>query len=159
MASVRYFAQHVATGDTRGLNEAISSCTGLYLLLGLVALVVGTGLYAFFTLYGIPTALHGDARSAFAVMVLFVGVGFVALLPEGILAAHCDFVPRNVVRLATVLLRLGLTVALLTLKTSLTVLAVLQLACLAFDCTSCWLVIRRRYHALRLRLRRFVWVL
>ncbi len=83
MASVRYFAQHVATGDTRSLNEAISSCTGLYLLLGLIALVVGVGLYAFFTLYGIPTPLHSDARSAFAVMVVFVAVGFVALLPEG----------------------------------------------------------------------------
>ncbi|PYO89613.1 MAG: hypothetical protein DMD58_08965 [Gemmatimonadetes bacterium] len=134
MASVRYFAQHVATGDTRSLNEAISSCTGLYLLLGLVALVVGVGLYAFFTLYGIPTALHGDARSAFGVMVLFVAVGFVALLPEGVLAAHCDFVPRNVVRLATVLLR-------------------------PFDFTLCWLVIRRRYPEIRMRLAGFDWVL
>src|SRR5437016_9991319 len=70
MASVRYFAEHVATGDTRSLNQAISSCTGLYLLLGLIALVVGVGLYAFFTLYGIPTALHGDPRSAFGAMVL-----------------------------------------------------------------------------------------
>jgi len=157
MASVRYFAQHVATGDTRGLNEAISSCMGLYLLLGLIALVVGVGLYGFFTLYGIPTALHRDARSAFGVMVLFVAVGFVGLLPEGVLAAHCDFVPRNVVRLATLLLRLGLTVALLTLKTSLTVLALVQLACLAFDFMLCWLVIRRRYPEIRVRLAGFDW--
>jgi len=157
MASVRYFAQHVATGDTRSLNEAISSCTGLYLLLGLIALVVGVGLYAFFTLYGIPTALHGDARSAFGVMVLFVAVGFVALLPEGLLAAHCDFVPRNVVRLATLLLRLGLTVALLTLRTSLTVFALVQLICLLFDFTLCWLVIRRRYPEIRMRLSGFDW--
>jgi O-antigen/teichoic acid export membrane protein len=157
MASVRYFAQHIATGDTRGLNEAIGSCTGLYLLLGLIALIVGSGLYAFFSLYGIPTALHGDARSAFAVMVLFVAVGFVALLPEGILAAHCDFVPRNFVRLATLLFRLGLTVGLLTLKTSLTVLALVQLACLVFDFTLCWLVIRRRYPEIRVRLAGFDW--
>jgi O-antigen/teichoic acid export membrane protein len=159
MASVRYFGQHVATGDTRSLNQAISSCTGLYLLLGLIALVVGTGLYGFFSLYGIPTALHSDARSAFAVMIVFVAVGFVALLPEGILAAHCDFVPRNVVRLATLLLRLGLTVALLTLKTSLTVLALVQLACLGFDFTLCWLVIRRRYPEIRMRLAGFDWTL
>jgi len=159
MASVRYFAQHVATGDTRSLNEAISSCTGLYLLLGLIALVVGVGLYAFFTLYGIPTPLHADARSAFAVMVLFVAVGFVALLPEGILSAHCDFVPRNVVRLATLLVRLGLTIALLTLKTSLTVLALVQLTCLGFDFTLCWLVIRRRYPEIRMRLAGFDWAL
>jgi O-antigen/teichoic acid export membrane protein len=159
MASVRYFAQHVATGDVRSLNEAISSCTGLYLLLGLIALVVGMGLYAFFTLYGIPTPLHNDARSAFAVMVLFVAVGFIALLPEGVLAAHCDFVPRNIVRLATLLLRVGLTVGLLTLKVSLTVLALVQLACLAFDFTLCWLVIRRRYPDIRMRLAGFNWSL
>jgi O-antigen/teichoic acid export membrane protein len=157
MASVRYFAQHVANNDSRSLNEAISSCTGLYLLLGLVALVIGLGLYAFFTLYGIPTPLHTDARSAFAVMVLFVSVGFVALLPEGILAAHGDFVARNVVRLASLLLRFGLTVGLLALHTSLTVLALVQLACLAFDFTLCLLVIRRRYPETRLGLAGFDW--
>ena len=67
MASVRYFAQHAAKGDSRSLNEAIGSCTGLYLLLGLIALVIGLGLYALFTLYGIPTPRHTDARLAFAV--------------------------------------------------------------------------------------------
>jgi O-antigen/teichoic acid export membrane protein len=157
MASVRYFAQHVASGDTRKLNEAIGSCTGLYLLLGAIALVVGLGLYAFFTLYGIPTPFHTDARSAFAVMVLFVAVGFVALLPEGILAAHGDFVPRNVVRLASLLLRLGLTVGLLTLKASLTVLALVQLACLLFDFGVCWLLIRRRHPETHIRLANFDW--
>lgn len=159
MASVRYFAQHVAKGDARGLNEAISSCTGLYLLLGLVALVMGLGLYVFFTLYGIPTPLHTDARSAFAVMVLFVAAGFIGLLPEGVLAAHGDFVPRNVVRLGSLLLRLGLTVGLLTLKASLTVLALVQLACLAFDFTVCWLLIRRRHPETRVHLASFDWAL
>jgi O-antigen/teichoic acid export membrane protein len=157
MASVRYFAQHVANRDSRGLNEAISSCAGLYLLLGLFALVIGLGLYAFFTLYGIPTPMHSDARSAFGVMVLFVAVGFIALLPEGILAAHGDFVPRNVVRLAGLVLRLGLTIGLLTLKASLTALALVQLACSAFDFTLCLLVIRHRYPDVRLRLAGFDW--
>jgi O-antigen/teichoic acid export membrane protein len=157
MASVRYFAQHAANGDTRRLNEAISSCTGLYLFLGAIALVVGVGLYAFFTLYNIPTPRHADARTAFAVMVLFVSVGFVALLPEGILAAHGDFVPRNVVRLASLLLRFGLTVGLLTLKASLTVLALVQLACLAFDFALCMLLVRRRYPEIRMRLAGFDW--
>jgi len=50
MASVRYFAQHVARGEVSKLNEAIGSCTMLYLLLGGIALVIGVGLYAFFTL-------------------------------------------------------------------------------------------------------------
>jgi len=90
-------------------------------------------------------------------MVVFVAVGFVALLPEGVLAAHCDFVPRNVVRLVTLMLRLGLTVALLTLRASLTVLALVQLICLLFDFTLCWLVIRRRYPEIRMRLSGFDW--
>ena len=159
MASVRYFAQHVANDDSRKLNDAISSCTGLYLVLGLVALVIGLGLYAFFTLYGIPTPLHYDARSAFAVMVAVVAIGFVALLPEGILAAHGAFVPRNVVRLAVLVLRILLTVVLLTLHASLTVLALIQLACLAFDFTMCALLIRRRYPEIRARLSGFDWAL
>lgn len=157
MASVRYFAQHVANQDTGKLNEAIGSCTGLYLLLGLVAFVIGIGLYAFFTMYGIPTQMHSDARSAFVVMVLFVAVGFVALLPEGILAAHGDFVPRNMVRLGSMVLRLALTIGLLSLDASLTVLALVQLGCLVFDFAVCLLLIRRRYPAIHLGLSGFDW--
>lgn len=158
MASVRYFAQHVAKGDARKLNEAIGSCTALYLLLGGIALVVGGGLYVFFTrTYAIPATLHADARWAFGLMVLFVSVGFVALLPNGVLAAHDDFVPRNVIRLWGVLLRLGLTLGLLALRASLTVLALVQLACLVFDFGLCWLLVRRRYPATRIRLADFDW--
>src|SRR2546422_777932 len=112
MASVRYFAQHVARGDTTNLNQAIGSCTALYLILGAIALVMGVGMYAFFTVtYHIPASLHVDARWAFFLMVFFVSAGFIALLPSGLLAAHEDFVPRNMVRLWGVVLRLSLTVA------------------------------------------------
>ena len=158
MASVRYFAQHVAEGDVRRLNEAIGSCTALYLLLGGIALVAGLGLYVFFTLaYHIPAALHADARSAFGLMVLFVALGFIGLLPTGVLAAHDDFVPRNVIRFWGVLLRLGLTVGLLSLGASLTALALVQLACLVFDFALCWLLVRRRYPGTRMRLADFDW--
>ena len=157
MASVRHFAQHVAKGDTRKLNEAIGSCTALYLLLGAIALVVGTGMFFFFRAYSIPKTLEADAQGAFALMVLFVSLGFVALLPNGILSAHDDFVPRNMVRLWGVLLRLGLTIGLLALHTSLTVLALVQLACMAFDFGLCWLLVRRRYPATRMRLSDFDW--
>jgi O-antigen/teichoic acid export membrane protein len=158
MASVRYFAQHVAKGDVRKLNEAIGSCTALYLLLGAIALVVGAGMYVFFVrAYDIPSMLHGDAHGAFGLMVLFVSLGFVALLPNGVLSAHDDFVPRNMVRLWGVLLRLGLTIGLLALRSSLTVLALVQLACMAFDFGLCWLLVRRRYPATRMRLADFDW--
>jgi O-antigen/teichoic acid export membrane protein len=158
MASVRYFAQHVAKGDVRKLNEAVGSCTALYLLLGGIALVLGAGLYFFFArAYQIPSNLHGDAQWAFGLMVLFVSLGFVALLPNGVLAAHDDFVPRNVVRLWGVLLRVGLTFGLLALRASLTMLALVQLACMVFDFALCWLLVRRRYPATRIRLADFDW--
>jgi O-antigen/teichoic acid export membrane protein len=157
MASVRYFAEHVADGDVPKLNEAIGSCAALYLLLGGIALAVGFGLYALFTLYHIPATLNADAHRAFALMVLFVSLGFVGLLPEGVLAAHGAFVPRNAVRLAGVLLRLVLTIGLLSLKASLALLALVQLACLMFDFTFCWFLIRRRYPDTRARFRDFDW--
>jgi O-antigen/teichoic acid export membrane protein len=158
MASVRYFAQHVAKGDVNKLNQAIGSCTALYLLLGAIALVVGAGLYLFFAhAYDIPASLHMDARWAFGLMVLTVSVGFVALLPNGVLAAHEDFVPRNMVRLWGVLLRLGLTLGLLALQASLTALALVQVVCLVFDFGLCWLLVRRRYPATRVRLADLDW--
>jgi O-antigen/teichoic acid export membrane protein len=152
MASVRYFAQYVAEGDVRKLNDAIGTCTVIFLLLGGIALVVGVGLYAFFSVtYAIPATLHSDARWAFALTVLSVALGFVALLP------HDDFVPRNVVRLWGVLLRFVLTLGLLSLHASLTLLALVQLACLAFDFALCWLLIRSRYPDTRVRLANFDW--
>jgi O-antigen/teichoic acid export membrane protein len=157
MASVRYFAQHAADGNTRKLNEAIGSCSALYLLLGAIALVVGLMLYGFFTLYGIPKTLQGDARWAFGVMVVFVALGFIGLLPSGVLAAHDDFVPRNIVRLWGIVLRVVLTFGLLMLKVSLTVLALVQLAGLVFDFGLCWLLVQRRYPATRVRLADFDW--
>ena len=158
MASVRYFSQHVAEGDTRKLNEAIGSCTALYLALGGIAAVVGMGLYFFFVgAYHIPAGLNGDGRVAFGLMVLLISFGFVALLPNGILAAHDDFVPRNVVRLWGLLLRLVLTFGLLALHASLTMLALVQLACMFFDFALCWLLVRKRYPETRIRLADFDW--
>ncbi len=158
MASVRYFAQHVAAGDERKLNEAIGSCASLYLFLGVIAVIAGAGMYLFFTRsYHIPANLNQDARVAFGLVVLLLSVGFVALLPNGILAAHDDFVPRNIVRLWGVLLRVVLTFGLLALQASLTMLAIVQLACTVFDFTLCWGLVRRRYPATRLRLADFDW--
>ncbi len=158
LASVRYLAQHVAEADLEKTNRAIGSCMGLYLLLGAAALLVGGGLFVFFTLtYHIPPVLRLDARVAFAVAVLYVSLWFVALLPEGVFAAHDDFVVRNVVRLTGVLLRLGLTLGLLALQAKLVMLALVQLFCIAFDFSVCWLIIRRRYPGTRLTLGDFDW--
>jgi len=158
MASVRSFAQHVAKGDVQGLNRAIGSCTVLYLALGAIAALVGVGMYFLFTAgYQIPAALNHDARVAFVLTVVLVSLGFVALLPNAILSAHDDFVPRNVVRLWGVLLRVALTVGLLMLHASLTMLALVQIACMVFDFGLCWLLVRKRYPETRIRLSDFDW--
>lgn len=156
MASVRYLAEHVAEGDSRKVNEAVSSCAGLYLILGGVAVLVGAGMLLFFAAaYQIPVALQAEARLALSLMVLQAAAGFIGLLPEGIMFAHHDFVLRNLVRLGGILLRLGLTITLLKLDASLVVMASIQLALLAFDFSVSWLLIRRRYPEVRLGLRAF----
>jgi len=158
MASVRYFAEHIATGDRRELNRAIGSCTALYLMLGGLALFIGAGLYAFFNLsYDIPTTIRRDADWAFALTVAYVAVGFVGMLPEAVLSAHDEFVPRNVAKLAGIVLRVGLTFGLLTWRPTLSVLAFIQLACLGFDFLLCAALILRRYPGTRVRLADFDW--
>ena len=119
MACVRYLAQHVAEGDVRKMNETIGSCAGLYLLIGGVAVLVGGILMVLFGIYEIPAVFKMEAHLAFGLMVLQVSAGFIGFLPEGILFAHHDFVIRNLVRIAGVLLRFALTIGLLTFNASL----------------------------------------
>jgi O-antigen/teichoic acid export membrane protein len=158
MASVRYLTQHVAEGDSRKVNEAIGSCAGLYLMLGAAAMLIGAALMVWFvSTYEIAPALRAQARLAFGLMVVQAAAGFIGLLPEGIMYAHHDFVVRNLVRLGGILLRLSLTMSLLTLDASLVVMASVQIACLAFDFSLSWLLIRRRYPGVRLNLAAFNW--
>ncbi len=155
MACVRYLAGPVAKGDEVQVNKVIGSCAGLYMALGAAALVIGAVLMAVFRLYDIPHALDTQSTLAFGVMVIYVSAGFLGLLPEGILFAHLDFVSRNAVRIAGVLLRLSLTVFALKINPSLVVLAAVQLACLVFDFGASWFVIRRRHPAVRIDLSAF----
>jgi O-antigen/teichoic acid export membrane protein len=155
MACVRYLASHVAERDSRQANRVIGSCAALYLMMGGTALIIGGILLTVFRMYDIPAGWHAEAGLAYVLMVIYVSAGFIGLLPEGILFAHLDFVVRNVVKIGGVLLRLALTVTLLKLHPSLVALAVVFLACLAFDFGVSWLVIRRRYATIRISLRDF----
>lgn len=155
MACVRYLTEHVTEGDSAQMNRVIGSCAALYLTIGGVALAVGGILTALFHIYEIPRGLQGEAGLAYGLMVVHVSAGFIGLLPEGILFAHLDFVLRNVVRIAGVVVRVGLTVALLKLHPSLVVLAAIQIACLAFDFSASWLAIRRRHPTVRISLSAF----
>lgn len=158
MASVRYFAEHSASGDRKKMNEAIGSCTGLYLLMGAAALVIGAAIFFLFDLsYEVPSAWRSDARIAFGFVVVYISLGFVGILPEGIMAARQDFVARNFIVLTVLLLRLGLTIVLLRLIPSLVVLAGIQLICLILDFSTSWFVIRHRDEGLRISLAEFDW--
>jgi O-antigen/teichoic acid export membrane protein len=155
MACVRYLTADVAKGDARQMNKVIASCTGLYLMMGAFAVVVGAALGTLFHAYRIPPAFQRQAGLAYGLMVLQVSAGFIGLLPEGIFFAHLDFVTRNAVRIGGALLRLSLTVALVKLYPSLVVLAAIQTAILAFDFGVSWLLIRRRFPAVRIGLAGF----
>ena len=160
MASVRYFAQHVADGNVKELNKAIGSCTALYLALGAAAVIVGVGMFVFFHVtYDIPAGARPDANWAFALTVLYVAVGFIGMLPNGVLQANDDFAARNVIRLAGVVLRMALTLGLLWWWPSLTVLAIVQLVCLAGDFALCTWLILHRYPGVRVRLGDFDWTM
>src|SRR5207245_7871816 len=72
-------------------------------------------------------------------------------------SVHAACLPANTARLAGLGLRVGLTLVLLTLRASLSVLALVQLACLEFDFWLCTWLILRRYPGTRIRLADFDW--
>ena len=158
MASVRYFAESIAEGDQQKMNETIGSCVGLYTFLGAVALLIGAGLFVFFSRsYNIPPTWQSDSRLAFAFIVLYVSIGFVGFLPEGIMHGYQDFLVRNIIVLSVLVLRLGLSLVLLTFFPSLAVLACIQVVCLIVDFSASCFFIKRRYKGLIIGLAKFRW--
>lgn len=155
MACVRYVAQHVSLKEWTKANQTIGTCAGLYLMLGVGALLVGVGLWWAFTYYDIPSSYRGDAYVAFGLMVLYITFSFFSYLPEGIMYAHHDFVPRNLVRIAGLFLRFSLTIGLLGQHPSLSFLAAIQLVGLAFDFFVSLALIRIRFPNIRIDIRLF----
>jgi O-antigen/teichoic acid export membrane protein len=157
MALVRFVGQYLSLNDWPKTNQTIGTCAGLYLFLAGAALLIGAALWGMFLFYDIPSSYRADAYTAFALMVVHMSLSFAALLPEGILFAHHDFVPRNLVRVITLLLRFALILWVLPLRPSLTFLAVIQLCGLAFDFIASWVLVRLRYRYVKLDLRLFDW--
>jgi O-antigen/teichoic acid export membrane protein len=158
MASVRYFAEYTAEGDQQKMNETIGSCMGLYAFLGAVALLIGAVLFLFFSWgYNIPPTWHSDSSLAFVLLVLYVSIGFVGILPEGIMHGHHDFVFRNIIVLGVLGIRLGLSIVLLDIFPSLTLLALIQVACLIIDFTASYVFIKRHYKGLTFSFSQFRW--
>jgi O-antigen/teichoic acid export membrane protein len=154
---VRFLSEHLAARDTRRLNEMIGTCAGLYVTVGATAVAIGLALLPLFGHYPIPAALRREGNLAFVVMVFAMSASFITYLPEGIMFAHQDFVRRNAVRIAGVLVRFGLTLGLLWLHASLLVLALVQPLCLAFDFGVSCLLVRRNYPEIRVSVHTFRW--
>ena len=153
MASVRFIAEHAARSDHARTNQAIATCLGITLLLGAAALVIGLALLGVFEWgylrsaewSGLPPTTVAVARLAFLLAVLEISAGFFMRLPYGILEAHHDFVTRNLVMGGGLLLRLVLTLALLSWRASLVLLATVLVAVLVFEFVASWWAVRRRY--------------
>jgi O-antigen/teichoic acid export membrane protein len=145
-ASVRFIAKHAAAGDLPAMNRAIANCAALYLFLGVVAFVTGLGLFAWFeAAYAIPAGLVFDAKLSFSLVILYVSTGFLLQLPYGIMSAHEDFVARNLVMIGSLLIRLVLTLALLSWRPSMAWLALVQLLCSSFEFVVAMTICRKRY--------------
>ncbi|MCP3919961.1 MAG: oligosaccharide flippase family protein [bacterium] len=163
MASVRYVAEHVSAGDTEKANKALSTCLAITLAMGIVAALVGIGLYFGFDAKYIGgghwtdlgAGVPDDARIAFAVMIATVAGGFVMRLPYGVYDAHHDFIARNLIMATGFLLKLTLTVSLLSIRASLAFLAIVQIAVLAVEFIVATVVSRRRHGGVRLSLGSF----
>lgn len=159
MGSVRFVSSHLAKRDLAGVNRVLATCLATTILMGVTALALAALLY-----FGFEKGLLGneawqltpaelvDARTAFAVLALHVAVGFALTLPYGVYDAHQDFVVRNVIMASGLVLRLGMTLALLWVWPTLTALAAVQLVVAAAEFTAATAISRRRHAGVQLSL-------
>jgi len=158
MASVRYMALHAADRNQPELNRVLSVCASWYLSISGIALVIGAVLLTSVRrCFNVPPELLAQARIALTLSVLSVVVGFVQILPYSVMAAHHDFARRNAVTICGVLLRLGLTVSLLSIKPSLVYLGVAQVSVVTFEAVVLLLLVKRRYPGTKVHFKDFDW--
>lgn len=153
IASLRSFTEQVARNDPAKLNEAVASSLLLYLSIGAVAVLIGGLLFIAFELgFDVPLVWSTQARFAFWLVIGNVALGFIVNLPYNVMEAHEDFPIRNGILITSVLTRLGLTIALLSVKASVLLLALVFFTCLVLELSLGLLVVKRRYPAVRIRL-------
>lgn len=156
MASVHFMTAAVGRRDATALNRAIATCLGVYVGLGVLALLVGLSFFGWYVFgYEVNETLQGGARLAFLIMVFGSGIGFALQLPYGVIVAHHDFGLYNRILILGLLLRFGLTFALLSLVDSLPLLAAIPVFTTLFEAALAVFVIRRRYPEVRLDMHAF----
>ena len=163
MASVRFVAGAVARRDLAGTNRAISTCLGIGIALGGVALAVASASYLFFDARYLGGALGESlsrseidgARIAFAIVALQVVFGFAMRLPYAVFDAHGDFVLRNLIMAGELALRAALTFWWLDRSPTLPTFATILGVCMVAEFVATLVVIRARYPGVRFGLGAF----
>jgi O-antigen/teichoic acid export membrane protein len=158
MASVRFVAEQVAKKDVARTNAAVSTCLAISTGLGVIALFVGLVLWLLFRakyLQGeqaaaLPPRVAGDASLAFALVSVQVAFAFAMRLPYGIFDAYHDFVTRNKIMGAELLLRAATTIGFLAWRPSLTSLAAVQIVSMVFEFAVALIVLKRRHPEVRI---------
>lgn len=157
MATVRSVSAELARDDKTAAEHALGTSVTLTLVLGGCALVVGALVWAGFdaVLLGndewqLGAAGVADGRRAIAIVLVNLALGFALRLPYALYDAHHDFVVRNLIMALGFFLKLGLTVALLSVSASLTALATAQLLVALLEFTVAYGVSRQR-HGVRFR--------
>jgi O-antigen/teichoic acid export membrane protein len=156
MASVRFLSKSIAEKDYKKVNEIVGGFAGLYLMLGLLCLAVGASIYALLpVLFNVPAEHAESAQRALVIVVFSIAGGFIGRLPGAVFAAHQDFVVRNVILAAAIVLRLVLTLVLLDIAPSIITVAIIQLIHIMFEFLVSTYVMHRTYPEIHLSLRKF----
>ncbi len=152
MASVRHLSHAIAQGDPEAVNRLVASCAGLYLGIGAVAALIGLPMLIFFEhAYHIAPALQTQARYAFLLALVNVGLGFFAQLPYAIMNSYQDFVRTNLLSAIMILVRVGLNVLFVWFYPSLLVIAAIQVLVTFLEMAILWSVIFIVHKEVRLR--------
>ncbi len=156
MASVRYVAKYATEKDQTGLDTAVGTFCGIYLVMVLVTLASGLVLFVIFqTTWTVPPEITRDAQWTFGLFVLYVAFVMVQQLPHGLLSAYQDFVAINLVSIIAFSLKLVLTIGLLSWKASLIILGSVQAGVTSLEITALWMILRRRHPEIHFRLGNF----
>lgn len=156
MATLRFVARYAAEGKDEELGRALGTFAGMYLAMGLGAILIGGVLFAAFVfLYQVPASLQVQSYAAFLIVVFCVGAAFIQQLPYGILAAYQDFNARVLVQGTVLVVRVALNLALIWAWPHLLALALVNLGVTVAEMLLCWFVVRRRHPQLHVNLRRF----
>lgn len=155
MATLRFVAQFAAKEDANQLEEALGTFAGLYLAMGAAAILIGGALLVGFeAFYQVPSHLARQAQWAFGGVVLCVAIGFIQQLPYGVMAAYHDFGVRSALMGCALIVRLVGNLVIVSYWPNIMALAVLNLLVTVFEASVGWIVLRRRYPQLSVRLSR-----